>query len=334
MDEWAGAFEPVPMVDVFVPMMKAGSILAAARLGLFEALETGPATADELARRIGASSDGTAKLADFLVSIGYLRKTAETFTNAEFVSRWFTSKGQIDYTAGLLWSAEAWTMLPSLADAVRAGGPGKSLWQEMIDRPELGPLFSRYMNAFASDVGPDLFKAAPVSPAHRRVLDLGGSHGLHSIGLLKLHPQLEGTIVDLASALTGTQALIDREGLTGRVGLRPADLRSLDWGPAPVDIVLFCCVAHNMSGAENAAIFKAVHERLAPGGFLLVHDYMADIPGNPYHAAFQLTLLYETGTQIHRWGDYRTWLSEAGFSDIERRDLSPIDRGSVIVAKR
>jgi SAM-dependent methyltransferase len=322
------------MVDVFLPMMKAASIYAAARLGLFEALSEGPATAETLASRLGGSAEGVSKLADFLTSIRYLDRTGATYSNSAFVTRWFTSKGEIDYTPGLLWSAEAWTMLPRLADAVLTGAPSHTLWEEMVAKPELGPLFSRYMNAFASDVGRDLLPIIPVEPHQTRVLDLGGSHGLHSIGLCRRHPQLHATIVDLASALTDTAQTIARHALTDRVHLHPADLRSLDWGQDPVDIVLYCCVAHNMTAEDNARVIAHVHERLAPGGRLVVHDYLADIPANPYHAAFQLTLLYETGTRIHTWDAYNRWVGDAGFTDVRRIDFDPIDKGSVIIARR
>jgi hypothetical protein len=95
-------------------------------------------------------------------------------------------------------------MMGELAEAVRSGSPTSTLWDAMLEKPQLGQLFSAYMAAFAADLGPDLLQHVPLTPAHHRLLDLGGSHGLHSIRFCQHYPQLSATIVDLPSALTAT----------------------------------------------------------------------------------------------------------------------------------
>jgi len=48
----------LPMLDIYMPMMKSAAIVAAARLGLFEALSSGPLESDVLAQRTGADPAG------------------------------------------------------------------------------------------------------------------------------------------------------------------------------------------------------------------------------------------------------------------------------------
>ncbi len=198
------------MLDVYMPMMKSSAIVAAGRLGLFEALSGGALSASKLAGKLDASLQGTVALADFLVAAGYLQKQGDSFANTGSTQRWFTRAGQVDYTPGLLWTHEAWTMMGGLAECVRSGRPQQLLWDAMVDRPQLGQLFSSYMGAFASDLGPDLLAQVPVSPDHRRLLDLGGSHGLHSIRFCQRYPHLNAVIVDMPSALTETREEIER----------------------------------------------------------------------------------------------------------------------------
>jgi hypothetical protein len=45
-------------------------------------------------------------------------------------------------------------------------------------------------------------------------------------------------------------------------------------------------------------------------------------------------LLIETGTQTHTDADYRDWLNAAGFTAIQRIDLNPREKGSLILAHR
>lgn len=321
------------MLDVYMPMMKSAAIISAGRLGLFEALAHGPLTLPLLAEKINASPQGVAMLADFLVSLAYLEKDGELLSNSASTQRWFTSQGQVDYTPGLLWTHEAWPMMGALADAVRTGTPETTLWQAMESQPQLGPIFSSYMAAFARDLGPDLLKHVPVSAQQHRLLDLGGSHGLHSMRFCQHYPQLNAVIVDLPSALTKTSATIEAQRLSGRIQLHPGNLLDDDWG-GEFDLVFYLSVAHNHTAADNRRVFRRIADSLRPGGLLVIHEYIEDTPLNAFHAAFRLTLLYETGTKIHRHEDYLDWLNAAGFASVSRVDLDPHEKGSLLLAWR
>lgn len=319
------------MLDVYMPMMKSAAIVSAGQLGLFEALADGALDTQTLAETIQASPRGTRFLADFLVTIGYLEKHGEQFANTASTQRWFTRAGQVDYTPGLSWTLEAWPMMGDLAAAVRRGAPEKILWQAMEERPQLGKTFSAYMDAFAGDLGPDLLAQVPVAPHHTRLLDLGGSHGMHSIRFCQRYPQLGALIVDLPSALTETDATIARHGLAERIHASPGELLVHDWH-GQHDVVFYLSVAHNHTADENRLAIQQIFDALNPGGLLVIHEYLADTPNNAFMSAFRLTLLYETGTQTYRYGEYADWLASAGFANIRRIDLDPLEKGSLILA--
>ena len=323
----------LPMLDVYMPMMKSAAIVSAGRLGLFEALAKGPLSVPQLADKIQSSIKGTATLADFLIALGYLEKQGGLLANTESTQRWFTSVGQVDYTPGLLWTHEAWPMMGGLAEAVRSGHPERTLWDAMVEHSHLGEIFSSYMAAFASDLGPDLLEHVLVTPAQHRLLDLGGSHGLHAIRFCRRYPQLSAVIVDLPSALSETGTTIAREQLSDRIHLRPGDLHEEDWG-GEHDLVFYLSVAHNHSAEENRHIIQRIGESLSPGGMLVIHEYLAETPLDALDAAFRLTLLLETGTQTYRYDEYCNWLTAAGFESIVRIDLNPREKGSLILARR
>lgn len=321
------------MLDVYMPMMKSSAIISAGRLGLFEALAGGPLSLTQLAEKIDSSRKGTAALSDFLIALGYLEKRGELLANTASTQRWFTSLGQVDYTPGLLWTHEAWPMMGGLAEAVRSGHPEWTLWDAMVEHSHLGELFSSYMAAFASDLGPDLLKHVPVAADYLRLLDLGGSHGLHAIRFCQRYPQLSAAIVDLPSALTETGTTIANAGLAERIRLLPGDLQEVDWG-GEHDLVFYLSVAHNHTADENRRIIGHIGNSLRRGGLLVIHEYLAETPLDALDAAFRLTLLVETGTQTYRYDDYVDWLDAAGFASIVRIDLDPREKGSLILARR
>ncbi len=329
--KWPTDFEALPMVDVYLPMMKAAAIVSAGQLGLFEALSQGPLTLPELARAIDASEFGAAHLSDFLLAVGYLLRDGERLQNAPHTTRWFTKAGNVDYTAGLLWTAESWTLMSGLTAAVRRGAPAKTLWESMREQPHWGPAFSSYMHAFARHLSPDILAKVNVPDEARRMLDLGGSHGLHSIGFCKKHQQLESWIVDLPESLTDTARTVKSHGLEGRIHVKPGNLLSGHWGDE-FDIVLYLSVAHNQTAADNAKVLGDIGRALKPNGVLVIHEYLTGAPMDAYDAAFRLTLLVETATQTYSLPEYQGWLAAAGFHPPTVLELSPREKGSLLVA--
>ena len=323
----------LPMLDVYMPMMKSAAIVSAAQLGLFQALAEGPLSGEALANQLSSNDVGVRTLADFLVAIGYLSGDARGYANTPSTQRWFTRAGSVDYTPGALWTHEAWSMMGGLTPTVQAGKPPQTLWHRMTVEPHMGPLFSRYMQAFAQDLGPDLVQHTPIRGQHRRLLDLGGSHGLHSLRFCQANPHLQAVIVDMPSALTDTPATLSAAGMQDRVSLRPGNLLDLDWGEG-YDVVLYLSVGHNQTAQDNQGVMAHIAKVLKPGGLLVVHDYLAGTPLNAFHAAFRVTLLLETGTRTYSEAEYQAWFSNAGLQQATRVDLNPLEKGSLLFAAR
>jgi SAM-dependent methyltransferase len=203
----------------------------------------------------------------------------------------------------------------------------------MQERPHWGPIFGSYMHAFARHLGPDLLRLVTVPEGSRRLLDLGGSHGLHSVGFCRRHPALEAVIVDFPSALSETEAMLRREGLAARVTVRPGDLLHGDWGDG-YDVVLYLSVAHNQVAEANRRLIAQMGVALRPGGLLVIHEYLTGEPLDVYDAAFRLTLLTETATRTYGLEEFNDWLEAGGFTPPTRIDLNPRQKGSLLLAHR
>lgn len=63
-------------------------VLAAVRLGVFEALADGPLTAEELARQIKTDPRGTALLHATLQSLGNVCQRDKAYTNTAMTAKW------------------------------------------------------------------------------------------------------------------------------------------------------------------------------------------------------------------------------------------------------
>ncbi len=113
-----------------------------------------------------------------------------------------------------------------------------------------------------------------------QVLDLGCGRGLMAIGVAKRLTTGHVTGIDLwqAEDLSGNEgaavlANAVREGVSGRVSVRTADMRKLPFEANSIDVVVSATAIHNIY--EVAGRDKAIDEIarvLKPGGRVLIYD--------------------------------------------------------------
>lgn len=321
------------MLDVYLPMMRCAAILAAGQLGLFPRLSRGAQTVPQLARGLRVDRESLARLLAALREAGYVQALPKArWCNSPHTARSFTSAARVDYSAGLVWTAEAWNIMSDLADVVRRGRPERPLWERLHDRPELGARFSSYMHAFAEHASPLIARKVVLPRDAHHVLDIGGSHGLHSMTLCNKYPNLRATILDDAAALTQTRRLAKAHGLADRIQCLPGDCRTTAL-PKELDAVLLYSVAHNHTAADNKRLFARIAAALRPKGQLIIHDYLPGAMPENYRTLFDLTLLTEVGTRTYGQNEFQAWATAAGFGKLKVHHLTPKEMGTVLVAR-
>jgi SAM-dependent methyltransferase len=337
---WTAGEGPLPafaMLTAYLPMMKTSAMTSAAELGVFHHLHKHPCTAVDASAALSTSSTGMERLLFALESFGLVHRGIDgRYRNSRFVEAHFTPAALADFTPGLLWNAEAARLMLNLTDAIKNGGPAESMWSMMERRPGMGALFSAYMEAFARYLSPDLVKTLPVPAGATRLLDIGGSHGLHAAALCERYPELSATVFDFAASLEHTPRVIEQHGLQQRMRLQAGNAVTDDFSheDGGYDVVLLLSVLHNQTEAQAKDIIRRAGKALNPGGVLVVHEYFHDQSNpQPYTSSFLLTLLVEVGTSLQTPENLRTWLAEAGCGAIRRVDFEQ-GKGSLLLATR
>ena len=180
--------------------------------------------------------------------------------------------------------------------------------------------------------------AARHRPSPRSVLDLGcgaGNLTLRLLGALA-HPPTRLRLVDLSRPMLdrAERASGRRRATTGELELVKGDLREVPLGRLH-DFVLAAASLHHLRGeAEWRGTFARLHEALAPGGLLLVHDLVAsrvsaadtvvrgrfgEHPVAMKDEAFRDHVLayIEAEDSPEPLGDQIVWLREAGFLSVD-----------------
>jgi SAM-dependent methyltransferase len=310
----------------------ASSILgAAARHGIFNALEGNPDMTENVAKKTGISSRGAQALLDGLTGLGLLTLSGGRYQNSPEASL-FLVKGKPSYLGALtevfLQELTTWQKLP---ESVKTGLPNapntadvpdNPFWHSLV--PAIAALSFPVAQIAAERLG--IAKAGAVS-----WLDVGGGSGAWSAAWLGLNQQAKGTQLDWPSVNKIGREFVAKFGVADRFHTIDGDLHTADFGSATYDFAIYGNIAHQESPADNLAIFRKFRKALKPGGTLVISDFVLndDRTGHPFALMFasQMLLVTKNGS-TYRQADYRKWLIEAGFNSV---DIVPTPTPSTLV---
>ncbi|MEV4017095.1 methyltransferase [Nonomuraea angiospora] len=299
-----------PMLDYF-GVLVLHALVAAVRTGVFDALRERPSTGAELATRLGLDARSSDLLLRSLAGLGYLRVRGGRYRLTRASRLWFTTGSPQSLVAGLeFWERTACVIWPRLETAVRDGTPATPFYELLESDPELSRSFQAWTAALARRQAPAMARAVPVPRGARRVLDVGGGHGRFSLELLRRHPRLHATVLDLPQALKATAA-------HPRLSVRAGSFLDGDLGDG-YDIALVFNIVHGLDDTQAATLLGRVAAALNPGGTVVVGDQFGDsvMPGRASRALLHLldlNYLVTAGGRVRGFREVSELLRAAGF---------------------
>lgn len=117
--------------------------------------------------------------------------------------------------------------------------------------------------------------ALPEFKRCKKMLDLGGAHGLDSVATALLNPELHGVVFDFPPAIEATREIIAEYEIGDRVGVKGGDFTSDDIGGG-YDLILAKGTL-NFAGPALGAVIEKIYAALNPGGvFVSIHDGLTE----------------------------------------------------------
>ncbi len=313
--------------DIWLSMYQLPAMAVADELGIFRALDEGPATTTETARRLGFNPRATHVLFDMLTALGLLvirdgrRELADvtrTYLLPESPYYW----GPLLRTLGVLPQQRA-ALIAALrgVDDTPALGPGvpSQAWESgQIDRARAESV-SRIMHCHSQPAAVGAARSADLQGV-RRLLDVGGGSGCFSIAIAQHLPDIRCTVMDLPAVCEVARRYIEEGGVAERVDAVPANMFQDVW-PGGYDGVLFSNVFHDWSAEANLCLARRAHTVLPAGGRVFVHEMLLaeDGSGPVTTASFSVLMLLGTRGRQYTFSELRQILADAGFTDIYAR---------------
>jgi hypothetical protein len=303
------------------------AVMAALDLGLFEVLRE-PKTGVECARALGCRPEIVTLLCEGLFTLGLLEKTGEQFCDSEVTKTCLVRDAPFPQQHAIAFNkklAGFWADLPRIAK----DGPVTCDRAQMF-RDVIIPSMAENCRCGLLQQVTARVAAMPEFSAARRMLDLGGGHGLYSIALCQKNPALNAVVFDLPPVTGATRDFISRYR-ADRVSVLPGDFFKDPIGGG-YDIVF----SSSNPGGKVPELIPKIAGALNPGGLFINKQALDDAPPDPW-LSLEWNLWTFTGMQKQAaryvfsdsvpFAEYNRLLADHGFVV---REVVPIDAQSAM----
>lgn len=319
------AASPYSVVDQITSYQQSALIGTAVELGLPNALYERSATLTDLVGELGANERGLMGLLAGLVDFGIIERDGDLFS--------LTDAGSLladEHPDTVAWIARKewffyrlWAKMP---DAVMTGHTQTQAWRVRLKTdPDQAHDFLRALDDLCRLYGGDLPGLAGLESGGR-LLDAGGGAGSHAANLVEAVPGLEATVLDLPGVEPVLRErhpdldFVEGDLDTSRFG-RP---EGEQW-----DYVLVSNILHDHPAEENRRIIAEAADLLAPGGSLVVYEWVVDEGRTtpPGAASFTPMMVIENeGGWTWTEAEIAEWMTAAGL------EPKPMNRGQGPIA--
>ena len=333
METRQGPSEPTIIRRLQRGIAPAYALLAGMQLELFTALAAGPATAADVAARLGVREDKLAPLLYALVLTELITLADGRFANSPEADQYLV-RGRRRYLGGVheLWS-DMWHANLSTAQSIRLGAPQAKHDFAAGDTEELTK-FLRGLSVVALPRGRRLAQEFDFSRC-RSVVDVGGGSGFMLLGLCDHNPQLRGTLFDLPPITAIAQTLLRGAEHADRITIEPGDIVAAP--PSGRHDAAICVqFVQVLSPAQAAVAIRHMCAAVEPGGTVYIVgtgilDNSRLAPEAAVFVGLSFLNVYDDG-HAYTQEQYFGWLTAAGCVEPQRRTLE--DQTGIIWARK
>jgi hypothetical protein len=308
--------------DMAYAYKQAGSLLAALELGLFTAISEGARTLPEIAARIKLPEESTDRLLTVCKALALVREAGGAYDNLSDVERYLVERSPTYFGGFLLYSAkEGYDRWRDLARDIRGSGapaPEKR-YKALMSDPEEARRFTVAGYNSSISLAHRLAKMFDFS-SYTMWCDFAGGSGSYAIAACERNPRLRVLILDQPNVIPVTREFVARHRLEDRIEIGVGDFLERQSYPRGCDLISFITPLQGYMPDEVCRVLGYTFEALAPGGTILIVDYMLnDDKTGPLDSALRNLEGIRDGHctgRVNSGAEFTTFLRGVGFRDV------------------
>ena len=262
-----------PIQDLVSGYKRYCILLSALKSGLFDLLSGGPMTRERVLAETGCESPYGDSWLTVLEEIGLVESLGEKIRIPLSLLPYLVSKSPLYQGDSILSEQGAGSRWPDFS----------SFLQEKAERPVkpkggLTPDFLRVVSEHSlrgeiQEVTRALCSCEEFRSG-KRLLDIGGGHGMYSISFCQQNPHLTGVILDRSHITPFTREMIDRYNMTDRIQVMDGDMQ-VSLPGSGYDLVFISHVLYRND--DLPLLLQRIFYVLNPGGILVSnHKFRED----------------------------------------------------------
>ena len=305
------------LFDPFIPALTARAMIAAARLGVFDALGTEARTVPELAKILSLDPDTLGHLMRLLAGAGYVSLEDGTCSLTELSRGSLPPGSPRPLSAWVRFNRIHWKIIDTLEEVLKTG-KGGDIYQYLEERDDW-EIMHQAMLETARPIAAAMAEMVPVSRSSDMLLDIGGSHGLYGAMICRLHPPMKSIALELPDAVEGARALAKREGISDVVTHMVGDAADIDPGREAYDVVFMGNLIHHFGIDENRSLLRRITDALTRGGTAAIWDFrlpVNDTEPDCIADGFALLFRLSSSSRLYGTDEIAAWMHDAGLSDV------------------
>ena len=298
-------------------------ISAAVNNNVFDTLESGPKTVEQVKNKTGASARGLRSIMDALVGLELLKKDRQSRYSLTPESQAFLISGKPGTLAGFFGSilpvmTSRWLRL---TDIVRDGRPAVAVNEETEGTEFFSQLVETIipMSYTSAQKLADHLKVAKAKE-QVRVIDLAAGSGIWGIAMAQKSPQVRVTAVDWAGMIPTTKRITEKFGVHDRFDFIQGDLSEAKFGSG-YDVATLGHILHSEGEQHSRQLLKKTFRALKSGGTIAVAEWLVnDDRTKPLPSLmFSVQMLVNTEKgDTFSFNEIKKWLEDAGFKKVRK----------------
>ena len=309
--------------------MASKALFAGLHVDVFTVLADGPKKSAQISEKTGIPANRITTLMTALTSVGLVeRSDDEVYSNSPGAEAFLSRDAKYDFGDYLRYQIDKqmYPFLQQLNEVMDGSLDPDAVdsYQHWMADPEQAAIYSDAQHAGSLGPGKTLARLVDLSGA-RQLLDVAGGTGAMTIRLLEANPGLTSTIIDFPNVSELGWRFISDAGMVDRVRYIPGNALQIEW-PGGQDAVLMSYLFSGIPGEELPRMVQNAFDSLAPGGKIMVHDFMVDDDrqGPPMAALWQLQhMAFTPDARSVTPGWLKSQMKDVGFQDIQEHEMVP-----------
>ena len=312
------------VLDLIFGSWRSQMVYAGVQLGVFEALQRGPASAGEIASELHVDVGLLYRLLRALGSLALVHEAAhQHFTLTPLGALLCRDHPQTLRGLTLLEAgpehAAAWTHLAALLTAGQQDAFGREVGEPLYTYANQDPHYQAVLDeglrTYARLDNPLVLEALAAYDFSglTHLCDAGGGHGLTLCSLLVQHPHLQGTVLEQPRVLAQPDAFwAAKLGVGDRCTYVAGDMfRAVP----PADTYVLKRILHNWNDAECGQILATLHRAAPAQARVFIIEQIVPDPDTPHFAKlFDLQMLILLTGRERTLEEYTRLLAGAGWT--------------------